>query len=159
MRGCTGARLALLLAGILVFSSVMVAGAQGRTGNITKPHDSELPTESVGPVSFVLDSGLFYTAEGAPLVEIYIQAPYDQLPFVKEAGGYVSRVEVVAVFQNISGDQVGGDSWSREIWVEDYGETIDQWTTYRAQAKFSLPEAMALLYGMDIVLIEEETLG
>jgi fluoroquinolone resistance protein len=27
------------------------------------------------------------------------------------------------------------------------------------QAKFSLPEAMALLYGMDIVLVEEETSG
>lgn len=27
------------------------------------------------------------------------------------------------------------------------------------QTKFSLPEAMALLYGMDIVLVEEETLG
>jgi len=144
MRGGAGAGFAprfvcMLTALSAVVSWVIVSGAGGQAARPIEPTDRDLPTKSIGPVSFVLDTGLFYSPDGSPLVEIYVQVPYDQLPFVREGGGFVSRVEVVAVFENVSGNQVGGDSWSREIWVEDYDQTIDPRTTYRAQATFSLP--------------------
>jgi GWxTD domain-containing protein len=97
------------------------------------------PARSVGPVTFSVDTGVFYSEDGSPLVEVYLEAPYDELPFVRKSGGYVSHVEVVAVFRNRSGDQVGGDSWSRDVWVKDYDETIDPDNTYRATAKFAIP--------------------
>jgi GWxTD domain-containing protein len=136
--GTLGRLTALSVFALLVHSAV-VASPQDRRGGPLTSRDSDLPTESVGPVSFVVDSGLFYTAQGTPLVEICMQVPYDQLPFIKEGGGYVARVDVVAVFEGVSGHQVGGDSWNREIWVQDYEETMDPATTYRARARFALP--------------------
>lgn len=97
------------------------------------------PAESVGPVTFWVDTGVFYDAKEAPLVEVYLEVPYDELPFTRKSGGYVSNVEVIVVFRDRSGDQLGGDSWARDVWVRDYDDTMDPENTYRATARFAMP--------------------
>lgn len=99
----------------------------------------DLPVESEGPVSFMVDTGVFFDESGSAVVEVYVEAPYDELPFVRRGGGYVSDLEVVAIFRSLSGDQVGGDSWTREIWVQKYDETMDPEKSYLAIAKFTMP--------------------
>jgi len=99
----------------------------------------ELPRESEGPVTFFLDAGLFFSEDGDPRVELYVDVSYDELPFVARGGGYVAPIEVVVVFNDRSGRQVGGDSWTREVWAKGYEETIDPQRHYRARAGFSVP--------------------
>jgi GWxTD domain-containing protein len=116
-----------------------VAEGQEQWGEVHGTVVVERPAESVGPVSFTVDTAVFYAPDGSPVVEVYLEAPYDELPFTRKSGGYVSHVEVVAVFRDRSGRQVGGDSWNRDVWVKDYDETMSPENTYRATAKFVMP--------------------
>ncbi len=99
----------------------------------------DLPVRSEGGVSFTMDAGVFFRESGRPVVEVYLGVPYDELPFVRKSGGYISQVEVVAIFRNRAGDQVGGDSWRRDLWVEKYEETMDPDNAYKAVAEFTMP--------------------
>jgi GWxTD domain-containing protein len=128
---------ALLVALTLAWG--VTAAAQDELAVRNEEADQDLPTKSQGPVSFTIDTGVFFVSNGPPVVKVYLETSYDELSFIRRGGGYVSHLEFAAIFLNRSGDQVGGDSWNRDIWVEDYEETVDPDRTYRAVAKFSVP--------------------
>ncbi len=130
--------LAVLLLAVLIVQGAR-ASAQEELAVRNEEADQDLPTRSEGPVSFTIDTCVFFEQNGPPIVEVYVETSYDELSFVRRGGGYVSHLEFAAIFRNRAGDQVGGDSWNRDIWVNDYDETVDPDRTYRAVAKFSVP--------------------
>ena len=56
-------------------------------------------------------------------VEITYEIPYDQLQFVTDEEGYLTRFNFVVIFEDEKGEIVKSDFWERSFKIKDYEET------------------------------------
>ncbi|MBD3348326.1 MAG: GWxTD domain-containing protein, partial [Candidatus Eisenbacteria bacterium] len=70
---------------------------------------------------------------------------YDELLFLKQDSGYRARYVVVAILYDEGGRQVTGDTWRREVFVDEYEQTNSRRFTAREELELAAPPGEYLL--------------
>jgi GWxTD domain-containing protein len=100
----------------------------------------DLPTRSLEPPIFYVDTTIFLGESGAPGVRVTFSVPYSQLHFSKrEGGGYETSFELVAIFYDRNRRQVAGDIWRHQVTADLYRDTSSQRKTFSTAKEFVLP--------------------
>lgn len=122
------------------FTLAALAGCGGSAPPGPPSGLTDLPSRSLAPPIFYVDTTSL-VAEGAKTgVRITISAPFSQLPFAKRTGGgYEARFEIAAIFFDRSGRQVTGDVWRHQATTERYKDTQSNKKTFNTHADFTLP--------------------
>lgn len=101
---------------------------------------TDLPSRSVSPPIFYVDTTSLIGDGATTGVRITISAPLSQLPFAKRAGGgYEASFEIAAIFFDSGGRQVAGDVWRHSTTAERYKDTQSSKKTFNTYADFTLP--------------------
>jgi hypothetical protein len=107
-------------------------------GPITK--QSELFANSdISEPSFWADV-LFFRADGGEktLVEIFIEAPYSSLTFIKVEKSYEALVAVVVIYEDADGFQIAGNTRSDMIRTDSFDETLSSSQTCLFRSTFRI---------------------
>jgi GWxTD domain-containing protein len=100
----------------------------------------DLPSRSLEPPIFYVDSTTFLTESGASGVRVTVSVPYSQLNFSKaEGGGYEAGFELVAIFYDGKRRQVAGDIWRHQVTADSYRDTSSQRKSFSTVKEFQLP--------------------
>ena len=79
---------------------------------------------SFGGIRFAADASATPAPAGADgAVRVSYAVAYDELLFLRQDDGYRARFEVIVILYDGDGRQVTGDTWRREVVVEEYDET------------------------------------
>jgi len=119
---------------------VVLAGCGGSAPPAPPAGITDLPSRSLAPPIFYVDSTSLVGDGAKTGVRITISAPFSQLPFAKRAaGGYEARFEIAAIFFDSKGRQVTGDVWRHHTTAERYKDTQSNKKTFNTHADFILP--------------------
>ncbi len=95
---------------------------------------------SVGGIRFAADASAEPVESGGEgTITISYAVSYDELLFLKAGDDYRARYEVTAILYDRDGDQVTGDSWRREVRVDEYEKTNSRRMTIREQLELKAP--------------------
>ncbi len=148
MRRSLGIFFAASFAASIVFAASILTGCASRGPSIPAPAPglTDLPTRSLTPPIFYVDTTPFVGAGSSAGVRVTISVPLNQLQWAKRAdGGYEASFDVVAVFYDRKHRQRGGDIWRHQVTATEYKETISQKKTFTTTKEFVLPPGEYIL--------------
>ncbi len=88
------------------------------------PPTGALPTRSVSPPLFWVDTQNTLGEDGHPRVRVTVSVPYNQLHFVRDLeGGYEAVFDISQIFYGKKDRQVAGDVWRHRVRVDHFKET------------------------------------
>lgn len=124
---------------IAVLGPALACGAS----NIPPPPRgvADLPTRSVEPPIFYVDTTSFLGDSAASGIRVTISVPYSQLNFSKssEGGVYEANFDLVVIFYDRKHRQVAGDIWRHHVTADDYRDTSSQKKSFSTAKEFLLP--------------------
>ncbi len=115
----------------LIMSLILGPAASGQVGLGAPP--------SLGGIRFAVDASAQPVMSGEGTITISYAVSYDELLFLKTEDGYRARYEVTAILYDGDGEQVTGDSWRREVRVDDYEKTNSRRMTVREELELKAP--------------------
>ncbi len=88
---------------------------------------------SLGGIRFAADAWATPVLSGDGTVVVSYAVAYDELLFLKHEALFRARYEVTAILYDEDGKQVTGDSWRREVHVDEYRKTNSRRLTVREE--------------------------
>jgi len=130
--GTRGLAVGLVIAAVLAPVPSTVAGQ-------TSPDRGDLPSRSLAPPFFWVDTTQFLDQDGAPGVRVTFSIPYNQLHFVRgEGSGYRAAFDVSEIIYDRKQRQVTGDVWRHHVEVDAYGATRSRRQRFTDTQEFSV---------------------
>jgi GWxTD domain-containing protein len=119
---------ALLILALPVFLLALLAGAV-----LSESGDAS------GEIFFTVAASSSYEGKPRTRVDVLYNVPYEGLNFLKTEEGYKATVDFSVVFYGVSGEQVGGDVWRRDVVADTYEETKMATKRFASFVEFRIP--------------------
>ena len=123
----------------LVLAALSPLAAPSQTADLGGPG-------SFGGIRFAADaSATPTTADSRGIVSVSYVVAYDELLFLRHDDGYRARFEIVVILYGDDGEQVTGDTWRREVFVDEYDKTNSRRLAAREELELDAPPGEYLL--------------
>lgn len=100
---------------------------------------SEPEEKRKGEIEFNVSTSSLYEGKPKTRLLIYYDFSYDQLSFLKKDDIYSASFNISVVFNDSTGNQVGGDIWRNQVSATSFEETKSSSLRFASSVEFRIP--------------------